>query len=337
MKRKKRRFIEELDENVKNVARAKRIIFIVMSISLLVFLVIAAFAVINEGYQKFIDSLLSVNLFYFILAFVVLFIGYLIRYPKWELYLKRLGVHIERTKSLVIYLSMYSMDITPGRWGRAVVAYTINKVSHTRFAKVFPAVVADNFTDFFGFVALSLIMAVLVQKYILLSLIITFLLMLPFIFIYNKGPFELIKKRFGNIRSLRGFFKQGSMYFRNSKMLGLDVYIYSMIYTIPSMFMNGLALYFVILSVGVSIGVAYLPQVVFIYTSSLLIGMITGIPGTIGVTDAALISYLTLFFSGLGIDFGLASVITILFRIVSLWFVEGFGFASLIYSFKYWN
>ncbi len=336
MRRKKRRF-EELDEGAKNVAKAKRIIIIVMGLSFLVFLIIAILAIINEGYNTFVKSLLSVNIFYFLMAFVVLFIGYLIRYPKWELYIKRLGIHIDRTKNIMIYLSMYSMDITPGRWGRGVVAYTINKITNTKFAKVFPAVVADNFTDFFGFVVLSLLMSVLVKQYILLSLIITFLLMLPFIFFYNKGPFELIKSRFGNIRWLRGFFKHATLYFKNNKSLGLDVYIYSMIYTIPSMFMNGVALYFVILSVGVGLGVAYLPQVVFIYTSSLLIGMVTGIPGTLGVTDAALISYLTIFFSGMGIDFGIASVITILFRIVSLWFVEGFGFASLVYTFKYWK
>ncbi len=337
MWRKKRRVVKELSEEAKNMLKAKKIIFIVMGISFLIFVIIAALAIFNEGYVKFIDTLLSVNIFYFIMAFVVLFIGYLIRYPKWELFLRRLGIRISRTKNIVIYLSMYSMDITPGRWGRSIVVYTVNKITKTRFAKIFPAIVADNFTDFFGFVALSLVMAFLVREYILLSLVITFLLMIPFIFVYNRGPFELIKRKFGGIRRLKGFFKHGEAYFKSNKMLGLDVYVYSMIYTIPSMFMNGLALYFVILSVGVGLGISYLPQVVFIYTSSLLIGMITGIPGSIGVTDVALISYLTVFFSGIGIDFGVASVITILFRIVSLWFVEGFGFISLIYTLKWWK
>ncbi len=333
---KKRRRLELLDERELSIKKAKKIILVVMLISLLVFVVISALAILNEGFNSFVKSILSINIFYFFLAFVILFLGYVIRYPKWELYIKRLGLRIARTSNFMIYLSMYSMDITPGRWGRGIVAYTINKITNTKFAKIFPAIVADNFTDFFGFIALSLIMAFLVGKYLLLSIVITVILMLPFIFLFNKGPFELLKRRFGNIRWLRGFFKEGALYFKNSKALGIDTYIYSMIYTIPSMFLNGVALYFVILSTGVNLNISFIPIVVFVYTSSLLIGIITGIPGALGVTDAALISYLTLFFGPLGIDFGLASVITILFRIVSLWFVEGFGFAAFAYTLRYW-
>jgi uncharacterized protein (TIRG00374 family) len=333
---KKRRRLELLDEKELSIRKAKKIILVVMLISLVIFVVISALAILNEGFNSFVKSILSINIFYFFLAFVILFLGYVIRYPKWELYIKRLGLRIARTSNFMIYLSMYSMDITPGRWGRGIVAYTINKITNTKFAKIFPAIVADNFTDFFGFIALSLIMAFLVGKYLLLSIVITVILMLPFIFLFNKGPFELLKRRFGNIRWLRGFFKEGALYFKNSKALGIDTYIYSMIYTIPSMFLNGVALYFVILSTGVNLNISFIPIVVFVYTSSLLIGIITGIPGALGVTDAALISYLTLFFGPLGIDFGLASVITILFRIVSLWFVEGFGFAAFAYTLRYW-
>ena len=333
---KKRRRLELLDEKELSIRKAKKIILVVMLISLVIFVVISALAILNEGFNSFVKSILSINIFYFFLAFVILFLGYVIRYPKWELYIKRLGLRIARTSNFMIYLSMYSMDITPGRWGRGIVAYTINKITNTKFAKIFPAIVADNFTDFFGFIALSLIMAFLVGKYLLLSIVITVILMLPFVFLFNKGPFELLRRRFGNIRWLRGFFKEGALYFKNSKALGIDTYIYSMIYTIPSMFMNGVALYFVILSTGVNLNISFIPIVVFIYTSSLLIGIITGIPGALGVTDAALISYLTLFFGPLGIDFGLASVITILFRIVSLWFVEGFGFAAFAYTLRYW-
>lgn len=325
-----------LDENQVKFAKAKKIIILMMSISFLIFFIIAFAAVLNEGLNKFISSILSINPLYFFVSLLVIFLGYVMRYPKWELYLKRLGIRIKRSTNFMIYLSMYSMDITPGRWGRGVVAYTVNRITKTKFGKVLPAVIADNFTDFLGFAILSLIMAFLVNKYLDISLFITFLLLIPFVFLFNKKPFVFLKSKFGNVRFLRGFFKEGLLYFKNVHYLGLDVYLYSMIYTIPSMFMNGLALYFVILSTGITLGIGAIPVVVFIYTSSLLIGVITGIPGAIGVTDAALISYLVVFFSASGIDFGIASLITILFRIVSLWFVEGFGFASLTYTLKYW-
>ncbi|MGA3021070.1 MAG: hypothetical protein ABSD68_03925, partial [Candidatus Micrarchaeales archaeon] len=98
-----------------------------------------------------------------------------------------------------------------------------------------------------------------------------------------------------------------------------------------------LALYFVVLSFGINIGIVLFPTVLFIYTSSLLLGMITGIPGTLGVTDAALLSYLVAFFPNVGMSFGIAAAITILFRIASIWFVEGISTVFLVYTFRYWR
>ncbi len=171
----------------------------------------------------------------------------------------------------------------------------------------------------------------------LLSIFITVPVAHPVHLPLREGPFEFIKKRFGHIRKLGVFFDHATLYFKSNKKLGLGSYVYSMIFTIPSMLLNGVALYYVILAFGIPLPLSAMPEVIFIFSSSLLIGIVTGIPAALGVTDAAMISYLTLFFGASGIDFGLASLITIFFRIVNVWFVEGFGFAALAYTFKYWE
>ncbi len=317
--------------------KARSIILVILAASLFVFVLVALFGILNEGAGRFVATLFSINIAYYALAFAVLFSGYLLRFPKWEYYMKKLKVRIKRWDNFVVYLSLYSMDITPGRWGRSVVSYTINKISGVKFAKTFSAVVADIFTDFLGFAILALFAAVLLHKYESVSIVIAAVLLLPFIFLFNRGPFMLIERHFGHIKRLGGFFSMGHAYFKNNRMLGRNAYVYSMLFTIPSQFINGLALYLVILSFGIKMGVAYIPAVLFIYSSSLLLGMITGIPATLGVTDAALVGYLTIFFSGLGINIGTATLITIFFRIVSVWFVEGFGFAAFFYSMRYWK
>ncbi|MGB9732888.1 MAG: lysylphosphatidylglycerol synthase transmembrane domain-containing protein [Candidatus Micrarchaeales archaeon] len=332
--------IEKIEAEKDYRRRIKKIEYILGSIllgSLFVFGFIAASAILNEGAGAFISTIKSMNLFYYSIALLIIFLSYALRFPKWEYYLKKLKVNIPRKKNFIIYLSMYSMDITPGRWGRAVVSYTINKLTKVRFSRTFPAVVADIFTDFLGFAIICVFFAFFVHRYVLVSLTITAILLLPFVFLYHEKPFVYLKSKLSRFKSLKSFFEVGELYFKNNKMLGRDSYWYSMLYTVPSMFLNGLSLYFVMLSFGVDVGVANIPTVVFIFASSLIFGMITGIPANLAVTDGAMLSSLIAFFGGMGLNFGLASIITIFFRIASVWFVELFGFIALAYTFRYWR
>ncbi len=145
------------------VQSARSAVFFILFLSFLVFVAIAGYAIWNEGVSNFVRTFESMNLKYFAAALALIFISYSMRFPKWSLYLKRLGVEIPAGRSFVIYLSMYSMDITPGRWGRAIVSYTINKLSKVKFAVTFPAVVADIFTDFLGFAVITDVTALIVN------------------------------------------------------------------------------------------------------------------------------------------------------------------------------
>ncbi len=265
------------------------------------------------------------------------------RYPKWSMYLRRLGVRIPLWKNFVIYMSMYSMDVTPGRWGRAIVSYTMNRLSGVHFARTFPAVVADIFTDFLGFAIITDVTAIAVGRFVFVALLLTSLLVVPFFFVYVQRPFNYVKgkfmklrKRWNPLRRLDVVFFTATLYFRHNKKLGWGPFIYSMALTIPSMFLNGMALYVTMLAFGVPLNFSQIPIVLFIFSSSLVLGMVTGIPGTLGVTDAALISQLQIFFPGI-VDLSVASSITIFFRIASVWFVQGFGLAALLYTMRFWK
>ncbi len=325
------------------VKSARKAVLIILVISFIIFASIAIIAISKEGFNSFLATFESINLGYYRLALVIIFGSYTIRYRIWSMYLRRLGVHISTGRNYVIYMSMYSMDMTPGRWGRAIVSYTINQLSGVRFAVTFPAVVADIFTDFLGFAVITDAMALIVNKFVFVSFLLTFLLMVPFFFVYIQRPFNYVKrwfwkcrKRFNVLRRLDIIFYTATLYFRHNRKLGGRVFAYSMMLTIPSMFLNGMALYVTMLAFGVPVNLSYIPTVIFIFSSSLVLGMITGIPGTLGVTDAALISQLQYFYPAT-ISFGLAAAITIFFRMASVWFVQGFGFVAFLYTLKYWK
>lgn len=323
-------------EQGSRLRKAEYAILSVLAFSLVVFAVIGALAIINEGAGAFFGTLASINPFYFSMAIVAVFLSDLIGFPKWDMFVRKLRVKIGRLKNLQIYLSMFSMDITPGRWGRAIVSYTLNRHTGVRFAKTFPAVVADIFTDFLGFIAVALATSLLVRTYALVSIVISILLLIPFVFIlFTRKPFEYVKRKLWRYRSLRGVFKIADTYFESKKLLDRGTYAYAMLFTMPAVVLNGAALYLVILSFGININIYYLPTILFIYTSALLLGMVSGVPGTLGVTDAALLGYLVAFFPNLGITFGVASAITIFFRIASTWFIEGMGALFLVSTLRW--
>jgi glycosyltransferase 2 family protein len=325
-------------ENERKLDRAKYTVVTILVLSLAIFAAIAMLAVLNEGAGRFLATLTSINPFYYFLALACVFAGELLGFPKWELFIRKLGVRVDRLKNLEIYLSMFSMEITPGRWGRAVVSYTLNRHTGVRFARTFPAVVADIFTDFLGFVILALVSAFLVHTYALVSLAIIALLLIPFIFIYVRGPFEWLKGLLGGNKRFAGFFEIGDAYFDSNRLLGGGTYAYAMVFTLPSMLMSGLALYFVILSFGVPIGIGLLPTVLFVYTSAMLLGMVSGMPGALGLADAAFLGYLVTYFgAGFGVTLGVAAAITIMFRVASIWFVEGVGSVFLVRTMRYWE
>ncbi len=318
------------------IRKAKIALIGVLVASLAIFLVISILAIINEGVDKFVGTLLSIKLQYFALALVCVLLSDIVGFPKWDLFLRKLKVNLPRKRNFLIYLSMFAMDITPGRWGRAAVAYTVNRQTNTKFGQTFPAVVADIFTDFLGFIAVAVSTSFLVHKYSEISITISILLLIPFVFIFYEKPFRYLKKRLYKYKKLMGFFNVGDTYFESKRLLTLSSYAYAMLFTIPAMIFSGLALYFVILSFGINMSISYLPTLLFVYTSALLIGMVTGVPGTLGVTDAALLGYLIAFFGPLGITFGIAALITIFFRIASLWFEELVASGVLAYTLRYW-
>ena len=321
----------------KKVRDYRKILFLILFLSFLVFVAIAAFGIYSVGVGKFVSSVESIKIPYFLDALGIVFFSYLLRFPKWQIYMRALKIKVKTFQNLMIYLSMYSMDITPGRWGRAIGSYTINRLTGAGIGTSFPAVVADIFTDFVGFAIVAVAAALLVRQYVEISIGASLLLFIPFIFLYNKSAYSIFSKRLRRYKIFRGLFAVGDSYFSHNKRLGLPVYIYSLLCAIPATILNGLSLYFVMLAFGIQIGLAEVGTIIFIYAVSTLLGMLTGLPANIGVTDATLLGFILAFFGGYGIDVGLAAVITIFTRIVNVWFVQLFGFGALIYTLRYWK
>lgn len=315
-------------EYVKLIHRLRIFAVIGLVASLLVFILVAIFG----GFSNVLATILHANLSLYSLAFVCVFLGYMARYGKWGYYMHMLGIKVKQTKSFLIYLSAYGMDITPGRIGRIVAAYSLKKVTNIKFMSIVPIVTMDLFTDFFGFALLALAAAIYIGRYLIYIAVFDLVLIIPFILVINPWIFNMIKTK-----KKKGYFtkkieKHGENYYMSQNKLNRpSIYLSSLVFTVPADILNSLGLYFSLLAIGVK------PQPVvslFIFSTAQIFGMVSTLPGSIGVADATLVALLK---TMLGLSSTAASAVTIMARVATLWFGVIMGMFVLVYTLKYWK
>ena len=88
----------------------------------------------------------------------------------------------------------------------------------------------------------------------------------------------------------------------------------------------GAAAYYILISFDVNV-LHYL-EIVSIYTTSILLGAISFIPAGIGVTEGSITGLFTLY----GIDISTALILSVMIRILTLWYSVAIGFISLKFT-----
>jgi len=83
--------------------------------------------------------------------------NYLVRFLKWEMYLRLLEVRIPAGDSLAIYLAGYSLTVTPGKVGEVLRSYLLRQTHGVPIARSAGTVVAERVTDLIALTALALV------------------------------------------------------------------------------------------------------------------------------------------------------------------------------------
>lgn len=295
------------------------------------FIVFIGLALIG-GLSEVIFVLSTANIPVYAMAFAAVFIGYLISFVKWNYFTRTLKLRVPFRKNLAVYLSLYSMELTPGRIGRVLTAFTLNRITNIRFINIAPIVTMDIFTDFLGIAMLALIAAFFFSTYFIYVAIVDAILLIPFVFLLNPWFFKILKKLGKKNDKVNSFTLYGEEYFASqSKLNKPRVYIVAILFTLPSAFFYSLSLYFSLQAIGAfpSVGAS-----TSIYSISQVAGMVTSLPGNIGVTDGFLVGLLG---STMSLQPAVSSAVTIMTRIASLWFGVILGGVFLVFTMRYWR
>lgn len=314
------------------ISTQKVIAFVIVSV--LVFAVVGLYGQIDAVGQ----ALVSIPWWWVLPAMMALsFLNYVIRYMKWQYFLKRIDVHLTHKDSFNVFLSGFTLTTTPGKIGEAIKGYFIRDLDGTPVAKTVPIVVSERVTDLLALVLLAMIgfgIGITTNDQLLTVILLGGVVFVAALVLSQRTFYNKILKRFTSFGPLKRF--QDSVDDIENTMtqtLGPKPLVLSTLISIPGWFMECLELW-LLLSLLTEAGlpslapasIILLLQATFVHATASIIGAVSFLPGGVGtyeLTSVALITFL------LGLSPADASAATILIRVVTLWFSVIVGFVAL--------
>ena len=113
---------------------------------------------------------------FLLLLFALTTTNYLLRFIKWDYFLKQAGVYLNLKDNLFVFFSGLAMIITPGKIGEIWKGWLIKDINGEELNKTVPVVIVERITDVLGLAILSLF-GVLYYKqgvYLILVLLLLF-------------------------------------------------------------------------------------------------------------------------------------------------------------------
>jgi glycosyltransferase 2 family protein len=92
-----------------------------------------------------------------VLALLLALGNYVIRFWRWELYLRVVGARAPLGTSALVFLAGFAMSVTPGKLGELFKAVLLKEAAGTEATRVAPVVVAERATDLLALVILGII------------------------------------------------------------------------------------------------------------------------------------------------------------------------------------
>jgi glycosyltransferase 2 family protein len=92
-----------------------------------------------------------------VLALLLAFANYVVRFIRWEIYLRVVGARAPLATSALVFVGGFALSVTPGKLGELIKAVLLKEAAGTEVTRVAPVVVAERATDLLALVILGLL------------------------------------------------------------------------------------------------------------------------------------------------------------------------------------
>ena len=284
-------------------------------IALLFYAVLLAY--FNAG--EIFHAARNFNIFYIIPILFLMSMSYFFKFSRWTFFLRSAGVTTPAKNLFLIFVSSLSMLITPGKVGDVLKSYLLKKKYGYEQRKTLPSVFLERITDLPALAILSVAGAYSVYQ----NKLIVFL---PFIVLF-ASLFAIKSDIF--LRKILGFIDSHARTKKYSKSFE-ELYqnlrassSYKNLFTgtlmgIVAWTAEGLLFYTLLIGLGLQVSPLL---AISIYAISVIVGVLSFIPGGIGASEASMFGLLVV----VGITKPEALAATIIFRAITLWLSLAIG------------
>ena len=285
-----------------------------------IFLFISDYNVISEKISNFKINYLPLILFFVSASWIPLII-------KWHFLLKNSEVDIPLTKSIAVWFAGVAFEITPGHVGVLMKSQILKTSSNISRTKTVPIIIVEKVYELIGAILASVIGIIILGMEFYLIIIAISGLVVIFFFMYHKPASELFFNRITKLKFFSKYVENLPEFYKIvKKSTNVKAATICILLALTYWFMVSAAAYYTLIAFDVNI-LDYL-KVLAIYTTSSLLGAISFIPGGIGVTEGSIAGLFTLN----GIDVSTALILSVMIRVLILWFSVCVGFIALKFT-----
>ncbi|MBI3744630.1 MAG: flippase-like domain-containing protein [Chloroflexi bacterium] len=294
------------------------------------FAVITVFALLLYGDIVNVGDSLKHFKWSFVPAILALtFFNYLLRFVKWEFYLRVSGMpRVKFVDSVLFFFSALAMTVTPGRVGEWVKSLYLRDRYKVPVSKSAPIILAERMSDGYAMILLAASGLILVKRGWVFLIFVSILGLLGYMALryrpavrWSVAIFRRLPYTRRHTRFIVGFYQSARLLF-SPKVLVVSIAI-----GFVSWLGEGIAMYYVLRGLGATNGFDLAVQGIFILAITSLAGAILLVPGGLGVSEGG-ITGLSQALAGLSQAAAAAGALII--RICTLWFGVVLGIVALV-------
>ena len=270
----------------------------------------------SEQFQNF-------RLEYVFLIIPIIIFSFFIRGFRWLLFLKYLKINIGIKNSFGIYFAGMAFGVTPAKVGELIKSQILKNKYSIAISKTAPIIFVERYYDLFGIAIISFIVLLFLnfETWIILILLAVSIL---FLGIAQQKSISLkILNSFSKIPFFNKYVNNLiTGYETIHVLLSPKIFIKSILLSKSAWIVESIGVFFVFQAFNSSLDFS---NILFIFTSSTLLGGISLLPAGIGVTEGGMIAQLLLH----DIDYSFALCLVLTVRLFTLWMSVIIGFISL--------
>ena len=295
----------------------------IISVVIITIIIYAVFLFISD-LDKISDKIFNFKIEFLPIIIGLVVFSWIISYSRWNILLKNQNIHIPHSLNFQIFLIGGALGITPGKIGELFKSQILKEKFNIPRTKTAPLFIVEKFLDLVSAMIVTLIGIWFIPEIGYLAIVGLMISVLLFKILTSKKFFNQTLNFLNKIKFLKKYLEPLSS---SHEILSKTLYSKKMFLLLILSFFYwiiiGCAAFFVIEGFGFSIG--SILNIISTYSSSLVIGALSFIPGGIGIAEGSLIGLLTF----QGIDISEAIVIVVVIRIFTLWFSTITGFIAL--------